>query len=73
MDLHQRSIALEQCRSVSCTEAGVTHRPLSRMARLFNTVAFFPLALRQRTHRNTITLETCKRTEHSIAEERTHV
>ncbi len=30
-------------------------------------VAFLPLALRQRTHRNTITFETCKRTEHRIA------
>jgi hypothetical protein len=34
MDFHQRSIALEQYRSVSCTEVGVTHRPLYRMARM---------------------------------------
>src|SRR6185312_10821203 len=71
LDFHQRSIALEQCRSVSCTEAGVTHRPLYHMARLFNTGASLPLTLRQRTHRNTMTFETCKRTTHSIAEERT--
>ncbi len=33
-----------------------------RMARLWNTVAFLPLALRQRTHRNAMLLKTCKRT-----------
>ncbi len=37
-------------RSLSCTRAGVTHRLLSRMARLVNTGAFFPIALRDGTH-----------------------
>ncbi len=73
MDFHQRSIVLEQCRSVSCTEADVTHRPLYGMARLFNTGAFLPLALRQRTHRNTRRFETCSRTAHSLSQERTNV
>jgi hypothetical protein len=35
---------------------------LYRMARLWNTVAFLPLTLRQRTHRNAILLKTCNRT-----------
>jgi hypothetical protein len=35
---------------------------LYRMARLVNSVAFIPLALGQRTHRNAMLLKTCKRT-----------
>jgi hypothetical protein len=35
---------------------------LSRMARLLNSVAFLPLALRRGTHRNAILLKTCRRT-----------
>ncbi len=35
---------------------------LFRMARLVNSVAFLPLALCQRTHRNAMLLKTCKRT-----------
>src|SRR5258708_3601846 len=35
---------------------------LYRMARLWNTGAFLPLTLRQRTHRNALLLQTCERT-----------
>ncbi len=35
---------------------------LYRMARLWNTGAFLPLTLHQRTHRNALLLQTCKRT-----------
>ena len=35
---------------------------LSRMARLWNMVVFFPTAIHRGTHRNAIQLKTCKRT-----------
>ena len=35
---------------------------LYRMARLWNTGAFFPLTRSPRTHRNALLLKTCKRT-----------
>ena len=44
------------------TRAVAQKQRVSRMAREVNTGVFFPLTFRHRTHRNTLTLVTCKRT-----------
>ena len=50
-------------RSVHAHQRAQRHPQLMyRMARLWNTEAFLPLALCQRIHRNAMLLKTCKRT-----------
>ena len=72
-ELHRRCIALQQCSSVSLTRAGVTHRPLYRVARFENGSVFTQGTPYPGTHRNTIPFFTCKRTAYSIAEDRINV